>query len=71
MSTRKNVYGDELTAPQEELAACYEMLERILREHGDELAPFERRNAIKALGTLWHVMNGLDLEPAQVYDLGA
>jgi len=67
----KNVAGVELTAPQEALVECYQTLERVLREHRDELAPFEERNAIKALAALWQVANGLDMEPGQVYDLGA
>ena len=37
----------------------------------DELAPFEHRNGLKALAALWQVMNGLDLDPGQVYHLGA
>ena len=39
--------------------------------YGDELPPFARRNAMKALAALWQVMNGLDMDPGQVYDLGA
>lgn len=69
--TRTNAFGDELTGPQEQLAAAYDLLERVLRDHSDELAPFEQRNALKALAALWHVMDGLDLDPAHVYDLGA
>ena len=37
----------------------------------EELAPFEERNSLKALAALWQVMNGLDMDPGQVYDLGA
>jgi hypothetical protein len=43
---------------------------RILKD-GKDLAPFERRNALKAVAALWQVVNGLDLEPGQIYDLGA
>jgi hypothetical protein len=39
--------------------------------HRDELAPYEERNATKAFAALWQVMNGLDMDPGQVYDLGA
>lgn len=67
----KNAMGDELTAPQRELVTCYRTLESALREHGDAMAPFEKRNALKALAALWQVMNGLDMDPGQVYDLGA
>ncbi len=68
--TRTNAFGDELTPPQEKLASCYDTLVEVLREHGDDLAPFERRGTIKAVAALWHVANGLDLEPEQLYDLG-
>ncbi len=69
--SRNNVYGEELTPAQERLASCYDELVTVLRQHGDDLAPFERRNALKAAAALWHVVNGLDLEPDQLYDLGA
>ena len=67
----KNEMEQELTRPQQELVACYRKLEEVLKEHRNELAPFEERNAIKALAALWQVMNGLDMDPGQVYDLGA
>ena len=66
----KSALGDELLPHQVRLAECYESLAATLRESGDTMAPFERRNAIKALAALWQVMNGLDLEPPQLYDLG-
>ncbi len=53
------------------LLETYERLRAILAEHGEELPPFAQRNAVKALAALWQVMNGLDLDPGQVYDLGA
>jgi hypothetical protein len=43
----------------------------VLMGHRDQLSPFEERNAIKAFAALWQVMNGLDMDPGQVYDLGA
>ena len=67
----KNVLGTELTAPQQRLVECYETLLATLREHGDDMAPFEKRNALKALAALWQVMNGLDMQPGQIYDVGA
>jgi hypothetical protein len=39
--------------------------------HGDELPPFALRNATKSLAALWQVMNGLDMDPGQLYDVGA
>ena len=67
----KNVMGDDLNPGQAQLVECYERLTAALRDHGDAMAPFERRNALKALAALWQVMNGLDMDPGQLYDLGA
>ena len=43
---------------------------RVLKD-GKDLAPFERRNALKAVAALWQVVNGLDLDPGQLYEIGA
>ena len=67
----KNRMGEELSPCQEELVRCYESLATVLRERRAELAPYEERNAVKALAALWQIMNGLDMDPGQVYDLGA
>jgi hypothetical protein len=67
----KDMTGTELNEAQRKLVECYRVLNNVLMGHRDELAPFEERNALKALAALWQVMNGLDLEPGQVYDLGA
>ena len=67
----KNAMGVELGAAESSLVECYERLASTLREHGDELPPFARSNATKALAALWQVANGLDVEPGQIYDLGA
>ncbi len=53
------------------LVECYRMLTQVLSEHRDQLAPFEERNALKAAAALWQVMNGLDMDPGQLYELGA
>ncbi|MGH2752769.1 MAG: hypothetical protein ACRDK3_18155 [Actinomycetota bacterium] len=53
------------------LVEAYNTLVKTLDESGDDLEPFERRNALKAVAALWQVMNGLDLDPGQLYDLGA
>lgn len=60
-----------LNEAQRALVECYRTLERVLSDHREALAPFEERNALKALAALWQVMNGLDQDPGQVYDLGA
>ena len=61
----------ELNDARRELMECYRSLARVLEERRGELAPFEERNAIKALAALWQIANGLDQDPGQVYDLGA
>jgi hypothetical protein len=61
----------ELSEPEAKLVDCYRQLASVLEMQGEELAPFERRNGLKALAALWQVMNGLDMDPGQIYDLGA
>ncbi|HEY3211531.1 MAG TPA: hypothetical protein VGL18_17390 [Actinomycetota bacterium] len=67
----KNLSGEELNHAQEKLVDAYRLLSNVLMGHREELAPYEERNAVKALAALWQVMNGLDLDPGQVYELGA
>lgn len=62
--------GVELSAAERSLVECYQSLVRTLRDTQD-LAPFERRNALKAVAALWQVVNGLDLDPGNLYDIGA
>ena len=66
----KNAMGFELTAAERTLVESYQSLVRLLKETKD-LAPFERRNALKAVAALWQVVNGLDLDPGNLYDIGA
>jgi hypothetical protein len=66
----ENITGTELNDGQRKLVDAYRLLSNVLMGHRDELAPFEERNASKALAALWQVMSGLDLDPGQVYDLG-
>jgi hypothetical protein len=61
----------ELNEAEANLVACYRSIEKVLGEQRDQLAPFAERNAVKALAALWQVMNGLDQEPGQLYELGA
>lgn len=56
---------------ERELIECYEGLRGILEERSEDLPPFARRNAIKALAALWQVANGLDAEPGPIDGLGA
>ena len=61
----------DLNEGQRQLVQCYRALEEALTAHRGDLAPFEERNALKALAALWQVMNGLDLDPGQLYEVGA
>jgi hypothetical protein len=61
----------ELRPGERALVDCYERLAQVLREQRADLAPFEERNALKALAALWQVANGLDLDPGHIYGLGA
>ena len=67
----KNAMGVELNGAESELAELYERLTTLLRDRGEELPPFARRNAVKAVAPLWQAMNGLDMDPEQPYELGA
>ena len=66
----KNAMGVELTDAERTLVESYQSLVKVLRENPD-MAPFERRNALKAVAALWQVVNGLDLDPGNLYDIGA
>ena len=66
-----DVFGNELSGAETKLVECYRSLAAVLAEQGDELAPYQQRNALKALSALWQVTNGLDMEPGQIYHLGA
>ena len=65
----KNAMGVELSESERVLVECYQSLVQVLKQ--DDLAPFERRNALKAVAALWQIANGLDLDPGQLYDIGA
>jgi len=65
----KNAMGVELSESERVLVECYQNLVQVLKR--DDLAPFERRNALKAVAALWQIANGLDLDPGQLYDIGA
>ena len=66
----KNVMGVELSDSERSVVECYQSLVRVLKD-GNDLAPFERRNALKAVAALWQVVNGLDLDPGNIYEIGA
>jgi hypothetical protein len=61
--------GVELSESERTLVESYQGLVRGLKD-GKDLAPFERRNAMKAVAALWQVVNGLDLDPGNLYEIG-
>ena len=65
----KNTMGVELTESERTLVETYQGLVKVLKDDKD-LAPFERRNAMKAVAALWQVVNGLDLDPGNLYEIG-
>ena len=65
----KNAMGVELSESERTLVESYQGLVRLLND-GKDLAPFERRNAMKAVAALWQVVNGLDLDPGNLYEIG-
>jgi hypothetical protein len=67
----RNAMGVELNDAEARLADCYHSLASVLSEHRDELAPYQERNALKALAALWQIMNDMDIEPGHIYHLGA
>ncbi len=67
----RDMMGAELTEAESKLVDCYRELARTLEMYGDELPPFARRNGTKALAALWQVMNGLDMDPGNLYHVGA
>jgi len=67
----QNAVGHDLNDVQAELVECHDRLAALLAERADELAPFEKRNALKALAALWQVANGLDMDRGHLYHVGA
>jgi hypothetical protein len=67
----QNANGVELGPAQNELVECYDKLARVLTDRREELAPYEERNALKALAALWQICNGLDMDRGHLYHLGA
>ena len=66
----KNLMDADLSEAECMLVDVYRQLARAVEMYGDELPPFAKRNALKALAALWQVMNGLDMDPGHVYHLG-
>jgi hypothetical protein len=66
----ENASATTLNTGEERLVECYRALARTLAENRDDLAPYQERNALKALAALWQVVNGLDMEPGNIYHTG-
>ena len=71
MGEMVNLADQPLSEAEQELVHTYRHLYRTLQMYGDELAPYQQRNGLKALAALWQVMNGLDMDPGQIYHVGA
>lgn len=63
-----DLLGRQLSATEAELARIYADLKAMAAR--EDLAPCAERNVKKALACMWQVMNDLDLEFEQLYDVG-
>jgi hypothetical protein len=66
--TRVDLLGRPLSATDEQLLALYTSLKAMAAD--SDLPPCAERNVKKALACMWQVVNDLDLEFEQIYDLG-
>jgi hypothetical protein len=62
--------SEELNQAERRIVECYSTLADVVENERGQLAPFAERNTAKALAALWQVMNGLDQDPGQLYELG-
>ena len=65
---KTDMLGRATTETEQQLAAIYAELKAMAAR--DDLPPCAERNVKKALACMWQVMNDLDLEYEQLYDLG-
>ena len=63
-----DLLGRPLSASDEQLLAIYTSLKAMAAD--PDLPPCVERNVKKALACLWQVVNDLDLEFEQIYDVG-
>jgi len=63
-----DLLGRPFTETETDLARIYVQLKRMAAR--EDLPPCAERNVKKALACLWQVMNDLNLEFEQLYDLG-
>jgi hypothetical protein len=60
--------GREVTETERQLAGIYAELKAMAAR--EDLPPCAERNVKKALACMWQVVNDLNLEYEQLYDLG-
>ncbi|HLN60862.1 MAG TPA: hypothetical protein VK464_04860 [Symbiobacteriaceae bacterium] len=63
-----DLLGRPITPVEARLLAVYQELKALRQE--PDLAPMAEANLRHALACIWNVVNGLDLEFEQLYDLG-
>jgi hypothetical protein len=65
---RQDLLGHELTDTEARLARIYGELKALAGQ--TDLPPCAEHNVKKALACMWQVVNDLDLEFEQLYDVG-
>lgn len=66
--THTDMLGNPLSKPEQSILLIYTGLKTLVAR--DDLPPCAARNARKALACMWQVVNDLDLQFEQLYDLG-
>jgi hypothetical protein len=66
--SRVDLLGRPLSASDEQVLAIYTALKEMAAN--PDLPPCTERNVKKALACMWQVVNDLNLEFEQIYDLG-
>ena len=65
---QKDLLGRPMSETEAQMARLYADLKGLAAR--DDLPPCAERNVKKALACMWQVMNDLDLEFEQLYDVG-
>ena len=63
-----DLLGQRITETEQQLLVCYRELKTLAAR--DDLPPCVERNVKKALAAMWQIVNDLNLEFEQLYDLG-
>lgn len=64
----KDLLGRPMSDTEVELARVYRELKALAARH--DLSPCAERNVKKALACMWQVVNDLDIEFEQLYEVG-